>query len=183
MFALEKNVFSDETIEKLHVFLKSTPSEWWFTIPKNVIGEIERYEDINPELTDVIFSQITVILEREFGLLINRVKNIFPEKLIYDYRRDLGVLVKDGSLTRYRENQGLSRHVDRCEEAPHCDLTVILYVNDDYVGGELTVGDNTTMKMCAGDVALIGGDTEHEAGVITSGTKYLISWRFRLAPK
>jgi hypothetical protein len=183
VFKTELDLFELETIENLRIFLESTPDGWWMSASRYLHPEIERYDDIEPEIHNVIFAKIEEIIGSEFNSIIEYVRREFNGHKVYDYRKDMDVLVVDGSLTRYRKNQGLSKHTDRCKEAPNCDLTAILYVNDNYEGGELLVDGLKPIKMQSGQVALIGGDIAHEAAILKSGVKYLISWRFRLETK
>lgn len=183
VFKTKLNIFKSETIENLRIFLESTPDEWWVGSSKYFHPEIERNDDIEPEMHNVIFTKIDEIIGSEFRAMIDYVEQESDGCELYDYRKDMDVVVFCGSLTRYRKNQGLTKHTDRCDEALNCDLTAILYVNDNYEGGELLVDEMEPIKMQSGQVVLIGGDTVHEATVLKSGVKYLISWRFRLEKK
>ena len=89
----------------------------------------------------------------------------------------------DFRINRYSEGGFMSKHYDSIHHShgqhygyPHA--TVLLYLNDDYEGGEFTVATNT-MKPKARSAVVFPSNFmyPHEADVVTKGTRWsIVSW-------
>lgn len=84
-------------------------------------------------------------------------------------------------LLRYEEGQAYGLHADACSaRAPGRLLSVLIYLNDDYEGGELYFPrQDVTIKPVAGTMVIFPSIATHphEAKPVTRGTKYaIVTW-------
>lgn len=87
---------------------------------------------------------------------------------------------------RLRQGQDMYAHYDRPDDPGHiddencqCSLIewgAIVYINDDYTGGEISYPDHyLSYKPKAGDLVIHKRDVLHEVKTVTSGTRYVYS--------
>jgi len=77
---------------------------------------------------------------------------------------------------KYESNQRFKRHVDgrfKKSEAEESRITFMVYLNDDYEGGE-TKFDNVTIKPKTGTALCFIHEQKHEGSPVPKGTKYVI---------
>lgn len=80
------------------------------------------------------------------------------------------------SLSRYFEGKFMGPHVDSHESDERPTISVVMYLNDDYQGGELYFREqNVTVKAKSGDIVIFPSKHPffHESKPVTSGTKYI----------
>lgn len=79
------------------------------------------------------------------------------------------------TVKRYFEGESLGPHPDidpsNTEDVLH--LTVSMYYNDDYVGGELSLTSGSAVKPTPGSVVIFPSKYLHESTFISSGIKYV----------
>lgn len=76
-------------------------------------------------------------------------------------------------ISRIPEGKKMDGHTDNLSE-PRCIRGVVLYLNDDFAGGELHYNDiNVTYKPKAGSVIVHDAGYYHEVRPVTSGTRYM----------
>lgn len=110
--------------------------------------------------------------------IIKTIKNAIIE-CSKDYSKrysiDIGNL-KSLSISKYFEGQSMGSHVDSYENNPKEVLSIVLYLNDNYNGGELYFkNQNIKIKPEAGSlIAFPSVDPYfHESLPVTSGVKYI----------
>ena len=101
-------------------------------------------------------------------------------RLYVDQHRKCTLVSDEGyNLLRYEVGEEYKEHVD-CGNGVFRTLSAILYLNDDYVGGELVFPElDLVIKPKAGDLLLFPSNFSyvHKAAPITSGTKYsVVTW-------
>jgi predicted 2-oxoglutarate/Fe(II)-dependent dioxygenase YbiX len=106
-------------------------------------------------------------------------QEVFPE--LQDYVKnytDKELTMESFALVRYVEGQFFKEHADRVEGAGLSvrELSVVVYLNDDYEGGEIYFrNQGLTIKPAKNSMVMFPstGDYLHEARPIISGTKYV----------
>ena len=91
------------------------------------------------------------------------------------YNLDIGKL-RSLSISKYFQNQGMGQHIDSYGENPKEILSIVLYLNDNYEGGELYFpNQNIKIKPEAGSLIAFPSiqPYSHEALPVISGTKYI----------
>jgi predicted 2-oxoglutarate/Fe(II)-dependent dioxygenase YbiX len=79
-------------------------------------------------------------------------------------------------VTRYQQGGHLDRHCDGTIffDDEHSIASILVYLNDDYEGGELVFDNGTSIRSNRGDVILLKQDVFHVAQCVTAGHKWLI---------
>lgn len=80
-------------------------------------------------------------------------------------------------IRRYRTGAAMGMHIDRNVDNPETtmDWTALLYLNDDYGGGEIAFDNSDiSLKPSAGSILFLPCLAAHECKVITSGRKYYV---------
>lgn len=147
----------------------------------------------------IIFSEQKGYVETDVGLTSGSkmMKNVRDNyRLIYDDPKlaaDLGVkfllnenLIVDGlsplylnerlRFYRYEPSQRFKRHIDgrfRKNEKEESRVTFMIYLNDDYLGGE-TKFNNVLIKPEKGMALCFIHEQKHESLPIIEGTKYVL---------
>lgn len=83
---------------------------------------------------------------------------------------------KDYQFVRYSEGQFFRDHVDATEEFPR-KVSILLYLNDDYTGGEIVFTKlNMSIKPKKNTLIMFPSSEEfsHSAEPVKSGTKYVV---------
>lgn len=81
----------------------------------------------------------------------------------------------DLSVKRYFEGEFLGLHpdVDPNDAEDTLHLTVSMYYNDDYIGGDLGFASGSAAKPTPGSVVIFPAKYLHESTLVTSGIKYV----------
>jgi predicted 2-oxoglutarate/Fe(II)-dependent dioxygenase YbiX len=85
-------------------------------------------------------------------------------------------------LNKYRENEIMGQHADWNEHQSMLEYSFVVYINDDYEGGELYFQDlDVTIKPEAGSIALFPAKLpySHGSNQLINGRKVFIPhfWR------
>jgi predicted 2-oxoglutarate/Fe(II)-dependent dioxygenase YbiX len=93
-----------------------------------------------------------------------------------------------GKYGAHADSEVLDKNIGRYYKAQDRDVSMLLYLNDDYTGGELTFTRlNYTYHPTAGDLVMFPSGTlfRHRAHTVNTGRKYaLVSWSsLRASPK
>ena len=86
-------------------------------------------------------------------------------------------ITRNYCLRKYRTGAAMGTHIDRNTDNPNntMDWTALLYLNDDYEGGELYFpGTDTHLSPSAGSIVFLPCLLEHACLEITKGEKYYI---------
>jgi hypothetical protein len=76
--------------------------------------------------------------------------------------------------SKMSEHSDIYSYVKKNNQPVAPSLTAILYLNDDYVGGEINfVKDNMSIKPKAGSMFVFPSNKQHEVLEITSGNRYM----------
>lgn len=83
---------------------------------------------------------------------------------------------KNYTIKKYDTGQEISAHADRNKDKFHTfDWTALIYLNDDYTGGELYFDDlDITLSPSAGSILFFSTDEIHTARKVLSGHKYFM---------
>jgi hypothetical protein len=84
---------------------------------------------------------------------------------------------KNYCIRKYRTGGAMGPHVDRNVENPKTsmDWTALIYLNDNYEGGEVVFPDlELSIKPAAGSILFFPCEAVHEVEEITEGNKYYI---------
>lgn len=96
---------------------------------------------------------------------IGQLGSMFSNKIIFPITR----------ISRIVEGKKMDGHTDNLSE-PRCIRGVVLYLNDDFVGGELHYKDiGVKYKPKAGSVIVHDAGYLHEVLPVESGTRYMIT--------
>lgn len=102
----------------------------------------------------------------------------------YDYEN---IVVKYGgslNIARWDKGTKLTLHVDDLGYVTDNNLPTLIYLNDDYEGGELSFPThNITIKPKIGDLIMFPGNLNyaHEVKEVLSGTRYTLPLWFSIA--
>lgn len=112
------------------------------------------------------------------SFIIRTIKNAIVEcstDYAKRYSLDIGNLTPL-SISKYFEGNGMGAHIDSYGENPKEILSVVLYLNSNYEGGELYFkNQNIKIKPEAGSLIAFPSINPyfHESLPVTSGTKYI----------
>ena len=161
---LNENKNSHEYIEKWKTWTASNDSS-------NIYGEKKTISNFkNFKLSD------DQNLNKRMLYLINSVKETI---FILSNRISNNVLIKDSfSINKYYSDKNMGPHVDSYNEENFCNYTFLIYLNDDYEGGEIEFTElGIKIKPEAGS-ALIFPTTKpyfHQAHENKNGFKYFVT--------
>jgi hypothetical protein len=115
--------------------------------------------------------------------LLDTYNTIFEtlKMCVDDYSRYWGIGVKFYEVFNFVKYEGEGKHFRiHADDGPayKCTVSAVIYLNDDYEGGELHFPrlDNLTLKPGYGDIAIFPSNYmyEHASLPIKSGTKYCV---------
>lgn len=89
----------------------------------------------------------------------------------------LKYVTKNYTIRKYKTGGSMGPHIDRNKENPNntMDWTALIYLNDDYLGGELVFNDlGLSLKPKAGSVIFFPCEMVHSVAEILEGNKYYI---------
>ncbi len=131
-----------------------------------IFGEQKRFDE-KKCLEDVDYNEIYRVLSQPI--------------ILASYHYGLKHAIEIGSMTalsvsRYFEGKFMGSHTDSYELDDKPTISVVMYLNDDYEGGELYFREqDVTVKAKAGDIVIFPSKPPffHESKAIISGTKYI----------
>tara|TARA_B100001094_G_scaffold320954_1_gene367957 strand:- start:137 stop:679 length:543 start_codon:yes stop_codon:yes gene_type:complete len=123
---------------------------------------------------------------RKDGIFYDRLKVCF-EKVISRYSVDFPLFsvhkITDFRINRYAEGGFMSKHIDNIhhshgQEYGFPQVSVLLYLNDDYEGGEFKVADKLIYPEAGSGIIFPSNFMyPHEAEVVTKGTRWsIVAW-------
>lgn len=126
----------------------------------------------------------TIVLENEKAY--NQILDLYLKCLQqYIHENNLDITTDNLGIGRwlvreYAAGSEMSAHIDHYsyvkdgEHAVTPKFTIILYINDDYEGGEIHfLNDNITIKPKAGSVVIFPSNLLHEVKAVISGNRYM----------
>ncbi len=121
-----------------------------------------KYQKYNQNLFD-----IHEIVENQLDLCLQHYESLWHLKMNYK---------EAFNFVKYSKDEYFKTHVDH---GPYytCTVSAVVYLNDDYDGGELDfIRHNLSIKPKAGDIAIFPSNFvyEHESKSITEGVKYSV---------
>lgn len=198
------DVFTQEEISKTRALLSKEDIQW---LDDSSCAEHQRMMSVDEGTARSVFSIVDSILGDKFrSVLIPRIQQYF-------YAESLSFAdITDGSANKYKVGQSLAIHndgrgnTDKHFAGKQIDLAIILYLNDDYEGGEfhlyneisyieetrangklLSYGEivNSSTKTASirprqGTMIVVGANTLHEVAPVTSGEKLILSWQMQI---
>lgn len=145
---------------------------------------LPRSEDI--PTNDIYHAEHTSISDRLFGSLDKAFQHYSND--IYPYAsRNIKGKEDRMSILKYEKSGYLPEHTDHGSSSR--TLSVVLYLNDDYVGGEITfphVGNGITVKPEAGSGIFFPSNFvfTHRISEVSSGTRYALpNWYHNMLNK
>jgi Rps23 Pro-64 3,4-dihydroxylase Tpa1-like proline 4-hydroxylase len=125
---------------------------------------------INPSIIDETNKVLIYINKQVRDAILNSSKDYAKEHNIH-----LGYLTPI-SISKYSTGKQMGPHIDSYEDQRSPVLSVVLYLNDNYDGGELYFkNQNVTIKPSAGSIVIFPSVEPyyHESREIQRGTKYM----------
>lgn len=100
------------------------------------------------------------------------------DPIVDNYAKEKGIDFndKDYQLARYRDGQYFREHTDATEEFPR-KISVLLYLNEEYSGGEIVFTKKSISIKPTKNTLVIFPSTDeyaHSAEPVLSGTKYVV---------
>jgi len=142
------------------------------------IADLLNYENLMPDLlnSDLLKTNLEQSIKKN-NLKFEIQNYIFP--FLYDYikKYELSVKrVKNFKICEQIKSSDFHNDLDKYAAQKHF-YTIIVALNDDYVGGEIQFKNrvgNETIKLSAGDVLIYPANNNyaHRELEVTSGTKY-----------
>ena len=80
------------------------------------------------------------------------------------------------SINKYYTEKEMGSHVDNYNNDPNPTISALLYLNDDYLGGDLYFKEQyINIKPKIGDIVIFPSREPyfHQSKIVTSGTKYM----------
>jgi hypothetical protein len=129
-------------------------------------------------LNDNIKIEYSSPLYPELSLIVADLENAIID-CSSDYSRnfnlDIGVL-SPISISKYQTGAMMGKHVDSYDDNGIETISVVVYINDDYVGGEIEFPEqNIKIKPSAGSVVVFPSKKPyfHISHIVESGKKYM----------
>jgi Rps23 Pro-64 3,4-dihydroxylase Tpa1-like proline 4-hydroxylase len=129
------------------------------------------------------FSEATVEVKKIYTLLDNLL-SVYGK----DYANKLQVILgekKAISISKYFTGSSMGKHADSSPNPTIENISAVLYLNDDYSGGEIAFPDHeVVIKPTAGSLIIFPSRPPffHESREVTSGTKYMSPAFWHLIP-
>lgn len=154
------------SIPKWQAWNASGDSPYQFGYQKRFNNNIE-----NEELPEI--KEINRILK---NAILNASNNYAKE-----YNIDIGILMPL-SISKYSTGKSMGPHVDDYNNGDDPNISVVLYLNDDYEGGEINFPkQDVTIKPEAGSIVIFPSVEPyyHQSMPVVSGIKYMCPgfWR------
>jgi len=125
---------------------------------------------INPSI-ELETNEMLVSISNRIKDAINNASNDYAK----EHNIDLGYLTPI-SIAKYSTGKQMGSHVDSYEDGRSPVLSVVLYINDNYEGGDLYFKEqNVSIKPSAGSLIAFPSVAPyyHQSMVVTKGIKYM----------
>ena len=118
-----------------------------------------------------------ILAIKEYGNIFNidQSKIQYASNILLEDETEIGIY-------KYFEGQSMGSHVDYNEDNNYLEYTIVIYLNDDYEGGELYFSEfDIKLKPKAGSIVMYPSSFPylHESLKITKGRKSLITHHWR----
>lgn len=136
-------------------------SKKFFPKPDQV-SSLDYYANLQIEISNRLYNSLDLATEHYLKIAYPLAKKSVKAREYNQY------------LTKYEKNGGLPRHYDQ-ENASSRVLSSVLYLNDDYSGGELWFSElDITIKPSAGSIVMFPSSFiyVHEVKPIINGSRY-----------
>lgn len=161
--------FNEEDLDSFNKIISDVP-EW---------NRVNHQEHVDVE-TNIAFREAiiyAILRSPKYQHLQSALATNFPDSVAIDFS-------KSGfALMRMPEGEFLKLHEDHSSDNVHTlkeFVTMIIYINDDYEGGNLFYsdddGEEVDLDICAGDLVLMSASLPHGSRTVTKGNKYLGIW-------
>lgn len=170
---LYKNFLLKDEIDYLNNFLNGLSKDEWHVPPPNPIPHVGPKIDF----LKVVVDRLSTMVDGYF-VHHNEVLN----KLIVG--DEWGAHADNAEFKHIREKSKLLKDGDKFEYVDNTAYGVIVYINDDYEGGEIYYpNQNIQYKPCAGDLLIHSSEEKCRHGVrkVINGDRY--AWTSRLSNK
>ncbi len=146
----------------------------------NKNGILPKWTNWGPSDQKVVYGQQKRFNDQDL-YKVDIIKNIYDAIVVCSkdygdrYNIDIGNLTPL-SVSKYFEGQSMGSHVDSYGENPKEVLSIVLYLNDNYKGGELYFkNQEIKIKATAGSLIAFPSSSPyfHESLPVTSGIKYI----------
>lgn len=98
------------------------------------------------------------------------------------YNLDYSIYLSDFAYFISLPNSYMHKHIDAGDEYSHFKYSAVMYLNDNFDGGELVFPNiNYTYKPKAGDIVFFPSDDdnyEHMVNVLKNGKRYVVGFWF-----
>jgi hypothetical protein len=173
-------VLKEDVLNKIMQDLINIPSNLW---GKGKIGAAHFDKPISRQC-EIFFLSDQSKNDKKFQLLDNYIFNVF-EKAIQSYQKDNAVFIcadEGYQVVKYNEGGFYKAHVDGGEDFLYRKVSGIIYLNDDYEGGELEFTKfNLKIKPKKNSIVLFPSNYayEHRAHPVIKGQKMcIVTWFF-----
>jgi hypothetical protein len=112
---------------------------------------------------------------KDLYLLLDNLLSTYGEDYANQLQLNLGEK-KAISISKYFTGASMGRHTDSSPNPTTENISAVLYLNDDYLGGEIAFPDQeVVIKPTAGSLVIFPSTPPffHESREITGGTKYM----------
>jgi predicted 2-oxoglutarate/Fe(II)-dependent dioxygenase YbiX len=158
-----------EDIDLINI-VKSYPEYVWLEAQ----AAHSRYKKLkNVRNTDIRNCSSALLLKKDQKILDDMLDSIIDT---YSKNNNIHFSTKSYQVVRYTEGQFFIDHTDATEEFPR-KISALLYLNDDYTGGEIVFTKlGLSFKPKKNTLIIFPSSSEfsHSAEPIKSGTKYVI---------
>jgi hypothetical protein len=141
---------------------------------KNILNEKEK-EDSLFVIDTIVESMILCAKQYAEIFNIENTKVEYAADILRENETTIGIY-------KYFEGEGMGPHVDYNEDNNYLEYTIVVYLNDDYEGGELYFNEfDIKVKPKAGSIIMYPSTFPytHEALKVISGRKCLITHHWR----
>ena len=177
-----------EWLEKVELANDEVISEWvpWQSNPSNgsipyVYGD-RKYLSILKSESDLINTESKILVRQVIDAMVECAEE-YSKIYSIDIPIDLGAACV---LNKYKEHEVMGQHADWNQDQDLLEYSFVVYINDDYEGGELYFKDlDVTIKPEAGSIALFPSKLPYSHGSteLTMGRKVFIPHFWRRPPK
>jgi hypothetical protein len=179
--------------------------------PKQLIKDIEALDLVSDETTPITKWKEWVAYQSDYSFGAQKTilesvfdnKNIFYKESISIYNRINEAIVNVSldyakkhddlnigkltplSISKYNIDRSMGPHVDSHDDDPLKTISVVLYLNDNYEGGQLYFKDQDILiKPKEGSIVVFPSKKPyfHESQTLISGTKYMTPGFWQLQP-
>ncbi|WP_298417563.1 2OG-Fe(II) oxygenase [uncultured Kordia sp.] len=108
------------------------------------------------------------------NILWEKVKTYVPQQIGYSYAFGLNEMLR---FYKYEEGHRFKMHRDgsyRRNDTEASQYSFLIYLNDDFEGGETVFRSGTTIRPKKGSALLFLHGLRHEGAVLKNGTKYVL---------